>query len=508
MAENNIRPQPWFQEKFLSSSADVLVGWSAAWVWKTFALLMEATRHLHVPKFGVRGFRRISTQITNQGWMWDKSLEIFPAMGGIPRHHELDWSFPAWTKAKFSHLEHEKDVMGHQWAEYPLILFDELTHFTRKQFLYLLSRNRSVSGVRPYVRTTCNPDPFSWVLYLVEWWIDPTTGLPIREREGVLRYFAVQEENFIFWDSPKEVVSQAPHIFQPIIDRGIDINEIVKSLTFISGSIYDNKKLLEKDPSYLGNLLAQSESDRLSLLEGSWLLREDQLDIFNVSALRDINSNFIPEENEYYITCDAARLGRDLMVVKVWKWWRVEEIHILSKSRTYEITELIESIRARKKIPKSRVLVDQDGLGGGVLDDSVEWNSIYCGFSGGTWSLEDPKTKVKEAYDNLKTQCAYRMAERVNSRAVSTKGVVITVDRVETNLITIWKNTYNVLTLLGEDLRSMKKVQDSPSGKKRMTPKEDQKVGLRRSPDLGDAFIMREWFELQPKRINTTVTIA
>ena len=102
-------------------------------------------------------------------------MEIFPSINGTPRSHELDWNFPKGSRVKFSHLEHEKDVLDHQGAEYPLILFDELTHFTKKQFLYLLSRNRSTSGIRPYVRATCNPDPFSWVLELVEWWINPET---------------------------------------------------------------------------------------------------------------------------------------------------------------------------------------------------------------------------------------------------------------------------------------------------------------------------------------------
>lgn len=84
---------------------------------------------------------------------------------------------------KMSHLEHENDKYNHQGAQYPLIMFDELTHFSKTQFLYLLSRNRSTCGVRPYVRATCNPDPDSWVADLVAPWIDQATGFPIREKE-------------------------------------------------------------------------------------------------------------------------------------------------------------------------------------------------------------------------------------------------------------------------------------------------------------------------------------
>lgn len=436
-------------------------------------------------------------------------MEIFPAINGVPRAHELDWNFPKWSRVKFWHLEHEKDVLDHQGAEYPLILFDELTHFTKKQFLYLLSRNRSTSWVRPYVRATCNPDPFSWVLDLVRWWIDENTGLPIPEREGKLKYFAVDNENFIFWDTQEEVIEQAPHIFNPLKDRGVVLKDIIKTLTFISGSIYQNKKLLDKDPSYLGNLLAQSESDRLSLLDGSWLLRADQNDLYNVFAIRDLESNYIDTSEQDFecITCDAARLGIDLAVVKYWKGFAVKEIHILTKCRTTELTALIESVRQRKKLPKSRVLVDQDWLGWSVLDESVQWSSIYFWFSGGAPALEDPKTKVKEAYDNLKTQCAYRMANRVNRWEATVNDALITVDGVQTNIITLWNKNQTVLSLLNADLRSMKKIQDSPSGKKRMCPKEQQKTFLWRSPDMGDTFIMREWFELIPRKRDIKVNI-
>src|SRR5690606_25652328 len=94
----------------------------------------------------------------------------------------LSWHFPSGALIKFSHLEHEQDIYNHQGGQYCLIIFDELTHFTRKQFIYLLSRNRSTCGVRPYVRATCNPDPESFVAELIEWWIDGEEKLPNGEK--------------------------------------------------------------------------------------------------------------------------------------------------------------------------------------------------------------------------------------------------------------------------------------------------------------------------------------
>jgi hypothetical protein len=75
-------------------------------------------------------------------------------------------------------------VYDWQGAQIPLICFDELTHFRAHQFFYMVSRNRSTCGVRPYIRATCNPDADSWVANFLAWWIDPETGFPIPERAG------------------------------------------------------------------------------------------------------------------------------------------------------------------------------------------------------------------------------------------------------------------------------------------------------------------------------------
>ncbi|HLK13775.1 MAG TPA: phage terminase large subunit, partial [Fimbriimonadaceae bacterium] len=43
-----------------------------------------------------------------------------------------------------------------------------------------------------------------------------------------------------------------------------------KSVTFIRASVYDNAKLLEKDPGYVANLKAMALVDRRRLLDGDW----------------------------------------------------------------------------------------------------------------------------------------------------------------------------------------------------------------------------------------------
>ena len=141
--------------------------------------------------------------------------------------------------------------------------FDEVTHFTSAQFWYMLSRNRSVCGVKPYVRATCNPDADSWLASFMQWWWDPDTGYPIPERSGVIRYFARLDDKTYWGDTKEELLMEHPEITP----------EMVKSFTFISAKLTDNKILMENDPGYMGNLLSQNEIEKERLLYGNWKIR-------------------------------------------------------------------------------------------------------------------------------------------------------------------------------------------------------------------------------------------
>jgi hypothetical protein len=127
--------------------------------------------------------------ITNEGGLWDESNKIYPLLSAKQKETDHSWTFPAETVISFSHLQHEKNVLDWQGAQICFIGFDELTHFTERQFFYMLSRNRSTCGVKPYIRATTNPDADSWVAEFISWWIDQETGLPIMERAGKASLF-------------------------------------------------------------------------------------------------------------------------------------------------------------------------------------------------------------------------------------------------------------------------------------------------------------------------------
>ncbi len=243
---------------------------------KSYALLLEPLRHLYNPRFGGVTFRRNTTQVRNQGGLWDQSAQIYKPLGGHPREAFLEWSFPSKSKLKFAHLELLTTVYNWQGSEVPFLGFDELTHFEAAQFFYMLSRNRSTSGVSGYVRATCNPDPDSWVRDFIDWWIGED-GYPIPERSGKLRWFIRRDDNLYWADTPEELKAKWGE------------EEMPKSVTFIPSSIYDNQILMQKDPAYIANLKALSRVERLRLLGGNWNVRETAGNFFRREWFRVVD---------------------------------------------------------------------------------------------------------------------------------------------------------------------------------------------------------------------------
>lgn len=232
---------------------------------------MEGLRHTPRNKeFSGVIFRRNTTQVKNPGGLWDESMKLYPRAGGVPVSHVLEWRWPHGGKMKFGHLEHEDTVLDWQGSQIPFIGFDELTHFSQAQFFYMLSRNRSMCGVRPYVRATCNPDADSWVATFIAWWIDQETGYPIKERAGKVRWM-VRVSDVLYWaDSRAELLEKYG---KPGLPDDHEDQIRPKSVTFIPATLADNKALMAADPDYKANLEALSRVERERLLYGNWKVK-------------------------------------------------------------------------------------------------------------------------------------------------------------------------------------------------------------------------------------------
>ena len=244
-------PQAGPQMEFASSEADIIVYGGSAGGGKSWSLLREPLKHVHHPDFGFVIFRRTSPQITNEGGLWDEAQKMYPLVGADGIRGILTWRFPSGAKGSFRHLQHRDTVLDWQGSQIPWIGFDELTHFDEHQFFYMLSRNRSTTGIPGKIRATTNPAP-GWVKSFLSPWLDKTFEYPASS--GELRWF-VREKGEIHW------------VDQDHLDED---GQPPKSVTFIRSTVYDNKILLEKDPGYLTNLKSLPLVEQARLLHGDW----------------------------------------------------------------------------------------------------------------------------------------------------------------------------------------------------------------------------------------------
>jgi len=497
MQETNIeiiRPQVGYQMNFASSSADIAIGGAAAGVGKTFSLLLEPIRHKDVDGFGSVIFRRTTPQIRNEGGLWDTSMGLYPSTGAKPRQSTLEWEFSDKNKLKFAHLEYEKNIHDWQGSQIPLIGFDELTHFTKKMFFYLLTRNRSVCGVNPYVRATCNPDPDSWVADFISWWIDQDTGFAIPERDGVLRYLIVDGDNYIWGDTKEEAIEKGWHMLEEVVKRsGIDPNEFVKSVTFISGSIYDNKELLRTNPAYLGNLLAQDKDTQAALLHSNWKHVLSDNDVYDYHAFIGMFNNLFEVNKEgKFITADIAMKGSDKMIVLGWEGDECIDIDIIPKSDGKLVVTTIEDMARRIGAQNKDIAYDNDGVGAfvsGFIEGAYEFNNGSRAFPNPENPLKDNKGNIMpENYPNVKTQCYYRSGDNVKAGKYRISEYVAS---------KMYDDKMTVRQRLIYERKAIKRAKTDMDGKLCIIKKEEMKANLNgESPDLMDAFMMKEIFSL------------
>lgn len=267
-----LKPQKGPQERFLATAADICIFGGSAGSGKTFAELLVPLRFKNVRGFNCVIFRHNANQIFSAGGLWDEALSMYAPITGASVHKgDSAWTFSnssgeVLSKVSFRHIERDVEVHNYQGSQICCIEYDELTHFTKYQFFYMLSRNRSKCGIKPFVRATCNPDADSWVAEFIAWWIDQDTGYPIPERSGKIRYF-IRRGDEITWAFKREELWEK---FNLVTDEE---KAEPKSVTFIGSSIYDNQELLKVNPQYLANLKALPEVERERLLNGNWKIK-------------------------------------------------------------------------------------------------------------------------------------------------------------------------------------------------------------------------------------------
>lgn len=301
-----LRPQKGPQEMFLSTPADICIYGGAAGGGKTYGLLLDPLRHKNTKKYTAVFFRKNSIQIHAEGGLLDESKTMYASIKGatLKTSPRPRWNFKDGGSISFAHIERDDDLPKWQGSQITAIMFDELTHFSERQFFYMLSRNRTVCGVKPYVRATCNPDADSWVAKFIEWWIDQDTGYPIPERSGKLRWM-LRRQDAIYWADTREELWERFNL------KTDEEKAEPKTVTFIASTIYDNKILLDRNPQYLANLKAMATVERERLLNGNWKIKPAAGLFFKRTQLGSILQT-VPADVERWVRAwDLAATSED-----------------------------------------------------------------------------------------------------------------------------------------------------------------------------------------------------
>lgn len=225
---------------------------------------------------------------------------------------------------------------------------------------------------------------------------------------------------------------------------------------------------------------------RQRLAEGNWDYDEDKDSLISFDALTDTFTNTITKDNQKYLIVDVARLGQDSTVIAFWEGLELYKVEQYHKQDTVTTAQKIKDFATIERIPYSNILIDSDGIGGGVVDQLF---GVKPFVANSTPLPTVAQVRMKQArivtdltpktnFTNLKTQCAFKLAELINEHKIAFK----VSDRRD---------------VIIEELTALLRQKDIDSdGKLKIVPKDEVKLVLGRSPDIGDTLIYRAWFEL------------
>tara|TARA_B100000519_G_C14236760_1_gene435161 strand:+ start:426 stop:1730 length:1305 start_codon:yes stop_codon:yes gene_type:complete len=240
---------------------------------------------------------------------------------------------------------------------------------------------------------------------------------------------------------------------------------------FVQSLVTDNPNISKH---YIDQLKTLDKVNMKRLLYGDWTYSDDDMSLFLIDKLNDMFTNDYVKGGEKFMTIDVARFGRDKSVVCVWDGWKCILIKTWDKNTLDELANHVIDIANKYNVSRSNIIADADGVGGAIPD-------IVKGIK----SFVNNSTALNgENYKNLKSQCYYALANKVKAGEIY----------IDTNDKLLQQ------TIISE-LELCKMYNIDKDNKLAITPKEQIKNLLGRSPDIADALMMRAYFEFYKSKI-------
>jgi len=227
---------------------------------------------------------------------------------------------------------------------------------------------------------------------------------------------------------------------------------------------------------------------RERLMNGNWEYSEDDSNLMQYEKIINIFSNQFVKDlgGNTYLTVDPARFGKDRAVLILWHGFYIKKIWFYDKSNQKWLQEKIESICQQHHIPYSNVAIDEDGIGGGLVDN------LYgvVGFLNGSSPVEEVFENIQETkkygYKNLRSQCYFKLSEKVNKNQIGCYPEI----------------PEDVKELIIQELEAIKRKDCEQNEKKlQVIGKDEIKENIGHSPDFSDCMMQRMIFELGERAV-------
>ncbi len=280
---------------------------------------------------------------------------------------------------------------------------------------------------------------------------------------------------------------------------------------FIQALYTDNPWTKEIYGKQLNRIKDKAMKSRLK--DGSFDYDSDPASLFETDPIDDLFTNSLEPELDLALQpidppkrliIDVARLGMDKTVFFLAKGKRIYGVRIYQKQDTAVTSQKAKDIMRDERIPYSQSIADEDGVGGGVVDQCKG----IKGFVGNSSPMElplnkrNPETVDQKNYANLRSQCYFTLAELVNTHKLS-------IDIEEGQFVSeVDGITFEVFReMLTEELEAIKSVSMDKDQKMRVVSKDKIKEVIGRSPDFSDTFMMLMYFEFRHKGTNEVATV-
>jgi hypothetical protein len=348
-------------------------------------------------------FRREYPQIKG---LVDECARILGSRDGYNAQEKV-WKLGDGRELEFGSVPHEDDKERFQGRPHDLVAFDEICHFTKSQYRFLIGWNRSaIEGQRCRIVAAGNPPltaEGAWVVSYWRPWLDATHPNPAAP--GELRWFTTIDGEDV------EVDGRGPHLI-----NGREV--FARSRTFIGGRLEDNPDLIRS--GYASTLEAMPEPMRTMLREGRFDvgMRDNEFQVIPTSWVLAAQSRWTPDGGkDFAMTAmgfDPAGGGDDAAALAFRHGGWVAPL-VTDKGDVTADGDFSARVIFKYRKDNCPVVVDMGGGYGGSVSLRLKDNGVVCApFNGAGASNARTKDGANLSFRNKRAESWWRLREALN----------------------------------------------------------------------------------------------